>query len=159
MYDKLKLQVTTVTNAGKEPEKETNALPMALAIVAAFSETSVETEGILSRYLDGCRKLVKRPVFKAYCRNCGIDVGLRQEIVVMLTQDDETELIENTASILARNDLVPVIHGNEAERSSSGHSVVAGGRSNSCMTVHETWDKIKKTGKFMSVRERKSLIC
>lgn len=102
MYDKLKLQVTTVTNAGKEPEKETNALPMALAIVAAFSETSVETEGILSRYLDGCRKLVKRPVFKAYCRNCGIDVGLRQEIVVMLTQDDETELIENTASILAR---------------------------------------------------------
>ena len=81
MYDKLKLQVTTVTNAGKEPEKETNALPMALAIVAAFSETSVETEGILSRYLDGCRKLVKRPVFKAYCRNCGIDVGLRQEIV------------------------------------------------------------------------------
>lgn len=39
---------------------------------------------------------------KAYCRNCGIDVGLRQEIVVMLTQDDETELIENTASILAR---------------------------------------------------------
>lgn len=102
MYEKLKLQVTTVTNAGKEPEKETNALPMALAIVAAFSETSVETEGILSRYLDGCRKLVKRPVFKAYCRNCGIDVGLRQEIVVMLTQDDETELIENTASILAR---------------------------------------------------------
>lgn len=102
MYDKLKLQVTTVTNAGKEPEKETNALPMALAIVAAFSETSVETEGILSRYLDGCRKLVKRPVFKAYCRNCGIDVGLRQEIVVMLTQDDETELIENAASILAR---------------------------------------------------------
>lgn len=102
MYDKLKLQVTTVTNAGKEPEKETNALPMALAIVAAFSETSVKTEGILSRYLDGCRKLVKRPVFKAYCRNCGIDVGLRQEIVVMLTQDDETELIENTASILAR---------------------------------------------------------
>lgn len=102
MYEKLKLQVTTVTNAGKEPEKETNALPMALAIVAAFSETSVETEGILSRYLDGRRKLVKRPVFKAYCRNCGIDVGLRQEIVVMLTQDDETELIENTASILAR---------------------------------------------------------
>lgn len=102
MYDKLKLHVTTVTNAGKEPEKETNALPMALAIVAAFSETSVETEGILSRYLDGCRKLVKRPVFKAYCRNCGIDVGLRQEIVVMLTQDDETELIENAASILAR---------------------------------------------------------
>lgn len=102
MYDKLKLQVTTVTNAGKEPEKETNALPMALAIVAAFSETSVETEGILSRYLDGCRKLVKRPVFKAYCRNCGIDVGLRREIVVMLTQDDETELIENAASILAR---------------------------------------------------------
>lgn len=102
MYDKLKLQVTTVTNAGKEPEKETNALPMALAIVAAFSETSVKTEGILSLYLDGCRKLVKRPVFKAYCRNCGIDVGLRQEIVVMLTQDDETELIENTASILAR---------------------------------------------------------
>ena len=102
MYDKLKLQVTTVTNAGKEPEKETNALPMALAIVAAFSETSVETEGILSSYLDGCRKLVKRPVFKAYCRNCGIDVGLRQEIVVMLTQDDETELIENAASILAR---------------------------------------------------------
>lgn len=102
MYDKLKLQVTTVTNAGKEPEKETNALPMALAIVAAFSETSVETEGILSRYLDGCRKLVKRPVFKAYCRNCGIDVGLRQEIVVMLTQDDETELNENAASILAR---------------------------------------------------------
>jgi hypothetical protein len=102
MHEKLKLQVTTVTNAGKEPEKETNALPMALAIVAAFSETSVETEGILSRYLDGCRKLVKRPVFKAYCRNCGIDVGLRQEIVVMLTQDDETELIENTASILAR---------------------------------------------------------
>lgn len=102
MYDKLKLQVTTVTNAGKEPEKEMHALPMALAIVAAFSETSVETEGILSRYLDGCRKLVKRPVFKAYCRNCGIDVGLRQEIVVMLTQDDETELIENTASILAR---------------------------------------------------------
>lgn len=102
MYDKLKLQVTTVINAGKEPEKETNALPMALAIVAAFSETSVKTEGILSLYLDGCRKLVKRPVFKAYCRNCGIDVGLRQEIVVMLTQDDETELIENTASILAR---------------------------------------------------------
>lgn len=102
MYDKLKLQVTTVTNSGKEPEKETNALPMALAIVAAFSETSVKTEGILSLYLDGCRKLVKRPVFKAYCRNCGIDVGLRQEIVVMLTQDDETELIENTASILAR---------------------------------------------------------
>ena len=102
MHEKLKLQVTTVTNAGKEPEKETNALPMALAIVAAFSETSVETEGILSRYLDGCRKLVKRPVFKAYCRNCGIDVGLRQEIVVMLTQDDETALIENTASILAR---------------------------------------------------------
>lgn len=102
MYDKLKLQVTTVTNAGKEPEKETNALPMALAIVAAFSETSVKTEGILSLYLDGCRKLVKRPVFKAYCRNCGIDVGLRQEIVVMLTQDDETELIENAASILAR---------------------------------------------------------
>lgn len=80
MYDKLKLQVTTVTNAGKEPEKETNALPMALAIVAAFSETSVKTEGILSLYLDGCRKLVKRPVFKAYCRNCGIDVGLRQKL-------------------------------------------------------------------------------
>lgn len=66
---------------------------------------------------------------------------------------NEIKALENT------NDLVPVIHGNEAERSSSGHSVVAGGRSNSCMTVHETWDKIKKTGKFMSVRERKSLIC
>ena len=41
MYDKLKLQVTTVINAGKEPEKEMHALPMAFAIVAAFSETSV----------------------------------------------------------------------------------------------------------------------
>lgn len=109
-----------------------------------------------------CQIAAQSGLCESVVKDC-INSLIKQGTIAFLMRGDNSysscTILNEINALESTNDLVPVIHGNEAERSSSGHSVVAGGRSNSCMTVHETWDKIKKTGKFMSVRERKSLIC
>lgn len=109
-----------------------------------------------------CQIAAQSGLCESVVKDC-INSLIKQGTITFLMRSDNSysscKILNEITALENTNDLVPVIHGNEAERSSSGHSVVAGGRSNSCMTVHETWDKIKKTGKFMSVRERKSLIC
>ena len=108
-----------------------------------------------------CQIAAQSGLCESVVKDC-INSLIKQGTITFLMRSDNSysscKILNEITALENTNDLVPVIHGNEAERS-SGHSVVAGGRSNSCMTVHETWDKIKKTGKFMSVRERKSLIC
>ncbi len=109
-----------------------------------------------------CQIAAQSGLCESVVKDC-INSLIKQGTIAFLMRGDNSysscTILNEINALESTNDLVPVIHGNEAERSSSGHSVVAGDRSNSCMTVHETWGKIKKTGKFMSVRERKSLIC
>ena len=109
-----------------------------------------------------CQIAAQSGLCESVVKDC-INSLIKQGTIAFLMRGDNSysscTILNEINALESTNNLVPVIHGNEAERSSSGHSVVAGDRSNSCMTVHETWDKIKKTGKFMSVRERKSLIC
>ena len=104
-----------------------------------------------------CQIAAQSGLCESVVKDC-INSLIKQGTITFLMRSDNSysscKILNEITALENTNDLVPVIHGNEAERSSSGHSVV-----NSCMTVHETWDKIKKTGKFMSVRERKSLIC
>lgn len=109
-----------------------------------------------------CQIAAQSGLCESVVKDCINSLIIQGTITFLMRSDNSyssCKILNEITALENTNDLVPVIHGNEAERSSSGHSVVAGGRSNSCMTVHETWDKIKKTGKFMSVRERKSLIC
>ena len=109
-----------------------------------------------------CQIAAQSGLCESVVKDC-INSLIKQGTIAFLMRGDNSysscTILNEINALESTNNLVPVIHGNEAERSSSGHSVVAGDRSNSCMTVHETWDKIKNTGKFMSVRERKSLIC
>lgn len=87
------------------PEKTHNALPMALCVIAAFADdTTTSDSECLSAYAKECKQLVKRPIFKAYCRKCGVDTGLRPEITVQLTQDQQDVLLENAASVIVRSE-------------------------------------------------------
>lgn len=87
------------------PEKTHNALPIALCVIAAFADdTTASDSECLSAYTKECKQLVKRPIFKAYCRKCGVDTGLRPEITVQLTQDQQDVLLENAASIVVRSE-------------------------------------------------------
>lgn len=87
------------------PEKTRKALPMALCVIAAFADdTTAYDNECLSVYAKECKKLIKRPIFKAYCRKCGVETGLRPEITVQLTQDQQDVLLENAASIVVRSE-------------------------------------------------------
>lgn len=94
-----------------------------------------------------CQIAAQSGLCESVVKDC-INSLIKQGTITFLMRSDNSysscKILNEITALENTNDLVPVIHGNEAERSSSGHSVVAGGRSNSCMTVHETWDKIKK---------------